>query len=377
MRYSLCLLCLSCLFLGTLQAASSDRERRISELERQMMEVGAYQKNHTFGAVYGPSKSETASGEVFVDLLFFKTQQTASHFQTFVEPIKEGERKGSHSAYLDPVSFDWDVGFRAGYRKANCIEQVALGVEYTYFSTSAAKEKKKDSPSLFAGLTSSFQPHLLAHSDYKVEYQNLDIELVKSYFISQRILWFVFTGLKSCYILQKEKTHYELGFKTYQDLYFQSNQSDRCRLTAIGPKIGFLSRWYVFKEFSIFNKSATALVYGYYLLKNNYSSFETSQETSEKIANKVNLKGGFHSLTPYGEAALGVSWNRAFIKEKIQMTCSIAYQALFYWRESKTLEGAGILTQNHPIPTIKTVSYSKRVEDLSFNGLVLELELDF
>jgi hypothetical protein len=372
----MCLLGFFCLCCKTCFVFSSDRERRISELERQMMEIGAYQKNQTFSAIYGPSKASGSSAEVFLDVLFFKTQQTASLFQTFIES-SEGGATGALSTYIEPVSFDWSPGVRVGYRKENFLEDIALGLEYTYFSTQTNKEKKRGASSLFTGLTSLFQPHISAHADYKVLYQNLDVEILKSYFISQKILWFVFTGLKSSYLLQKETTHYELGFKTYQDLQFQSDQIERCRFTAIGPKIGFLSRWYVFKEFSLFNKSATALVYGYYLLKNNYTSKETSQDVSGLVSNKVKLKGGFHSLTPYGETTLGISWNRAFLKDKIQMTASLSYQALFFWRENKTLQGVGMLAQNSPFPTIKTINYSKKAEDIAFNGLVLEIELDF
>lgn len=355
---------------------SSDRDRRISDLERQMMEIGAYQKNQTFGAIYGPSKSSSSSGEIFVDLLVFKTQKTSSHFQTFIES-PDGAAQGALTAYLEPISFDWKPGFRIGFHKDNFLEEITLGVEYTYFSAQTTKDKKQSPPSLFSGLTSFFQPHILAHADYKIFYQNLDVEILKSYFISQRVLWFLYTGLKSCYLLQKEQTLYELGFKSYQDVYFQSHQAERCRFTGLGPKIGFLSRWYMFKEFSLFNKSAAALVYGYYLLKNNYFSQETSHDLAGAVSNKVKLKGGFHSLTPYGETTLGASWNRTFMKEKVQMTCSVAYQALFFWRENKTLQGAGILTQNTPFPTIKTINYSKKAEDISFNGLVLEIELDF
>ena len=376
MLSSVRLLGFCCLFTLTSFLKASDRERRISELERQMMEIGVYQKNHTFGAVYGPAKAPGSSGEIFVDLLFFKTQQTSSLLQTYIQS-PEGNAEGAMSAYLEPVHFDWSPGVRVGYRKDNFVEDASLGLEYTYFSSEASREKKKSAPSFFSGLTSFFQPQILAHADYKVLYQNLDVDILKSYFISQKILWLVFAGLKSCYLLQKEKTQYELGFKSYQGLQFQSEQTDRCRFTGIGPKIGFLSRWYVFKEFSLFNKTATSLVYGYYLLKSSYSSQETSQDLKGRVNNKVKLKGGFHSLTPYGETTIGASWNRTFLKEKIQMTCSLAYQGIFFWRESKTLKGVGVLTQNTPYPTIKTINYSKKAEDISFNGIVLEIELDF
>lgn len=50
----------------------SDREKRISDLEKQMMEIGAFNRNQTFGAVFGPSKPSSSQGAVFFDALIYK-----------------------------------------------------------------------------------------------------------------------------------------------------------------------------------------------------------------------------------------------------------------------------------------------------------------
>ncbi len=354
--------------------ASSSRDKRISELERQMMEVGAYQKNQQFGAVYGPAAAPNYRASIKVEPFFYKTTVASSNFVCYQEPSFSGGVQTGAGSYYAPLSFDWSPGVRIGFTKDDFYQQCSLALTYTYFTTHTHLHKKKGLSSPFLGFSSFSQPEVFSEGSYKINFQNLDLDLTKGYFISEKIVFHTGVGLKGTYLNQKEKNSNNLSSRAYQ-LIFSSTELMRSRFSAVGPKINYASRWYLFKEMSLFSRGAASLLYGYYKISNDFRSHENGKDL--KGINRVSVKQDFHSFSPYAEMSLGLSWNRAYYKEKIMLSLSVGYDALFFWRQAKNFQGIGIISNDSYQKESKTFFYCKKGEDISFRGLFIQSEIDF
>jgi hypothetical protein len=353
-----------------------DREKRISELERQMLEVGAYHKNNTFGAVFAPSKQFETRGEFFLDLLFYKANLGESDFSFSYPTTQGGNPSLPYYAKIGNLSFDWNIGVRVGVSKDHAYEDCSLSIIYTYFSTLAKEGHRKNLPTSFLSFISSLEPDISLKSSYEVEYQNLDLLISKSYFISEKILYSSSLGLKASLIKQDQKSYQVLSVSKPSTILFSSKLEDLCNFYGIGPKVGLFSRWYIFKEISLINSLSGSLLYGYYKVNDDFFSSEKKKNEDETLS-KIKIKDSFHSFSPYIEGSIGISWNRAFFREKIVATLSCFYEILFFWRQNKTISGAAEFYQKTDSEKKEHLLFSRKADDVAFKGVVVKASIDF
>lgn len=359
--------------------SGSDREKRISQLEKQMMEIGAYNRNQSFGAVFGPTKSSKSLGEVFLDLLVYKATvgQTEIRCRS-LDRYEDGKESLPHNK-IETLSFDWTLGFRVGASKEGVYQDCCLSTDYTYFKTKGKEGHRGDLPTALAFISSDIKPQMGVYSSYSLSYQNINLDVSKGYFLSENILFYSFAGLKGSLLSQKQISESLLSVKAPTLLSHKALLDDRCKFYGIGPRVGFFSRWYIFKEFSFLTKCAGSLLYGFYKLHDGYQGHEVFFEADQKKEDKskIDIKKNFHSFCPFVETTLGLSWNKSFRRERLVLTLAAGYEILFFWRQSKSLVGEGILYKEISEMDLRPISFSRKCEDVALSGLVLEIQLDF
>lgn len=361
--------------------AYDNRERRISELEKQMLEVGAYHPGGVFGSRFASASSINSDWEVNVDVLLWQAKVGGTEYAYSVSKITDSGTSYPLNGNISEISFDWDWGFRIGVGKQNIYEECDLLLSYTHYFTAARDGYRKDLPSGFLGLTGFLDPAIIAKSHYRLHYQNLDLEFGRAYFVSKQLLFRPHIGLKSSWIDQKQTSRYEFNVRSGDFISFSSYLKDVCNFWAIGPRIGLHSRWYLCKELSLVNKLAGAMLYGYYKVEDIYNTDESRMVNNqvERSLGEVDLKGSTHHFCPFTEMLIGLSWNRAYIQDKIILTISLSYETLYFSRQKEAITGDGSIRMSNS-PTLLNSSgmrFSKQVEDLGFHGVSFSVEVDF
>jgi hypothetical protein len=366
----------------TLLFAYDNKEKRISELEKQMLEVGSYHPGGVFGSRFASASPINSDWEVGIEALLWQAKVGGTEYACSVENLRPSTGNSFPlSGTISEISFDLDWGFKCQIGKQNIYEGCDLLLSYTRYFTSSRDGYRKDLPSGFFGLTGFLNPALTAKSHYKLHYQNVDAEFGKANFVSKQLLFRGYIGLKSSWIDQIQKSYYAFDVN-YADLAsFSSYLKDTANFWAIGPKLGMLSRWYLCREFSLMSKVAGALLYGYYRVQDLYETQESRliQQETETSFGKVDLKGSSHHFCPFVEMALGLSWNKAYLQDKIVMTLNLSYDMLYFSRQKETLTGEGFVNTGG-VPTLLNASvihFTKTVEDLGFHGVSFSVEVDF
>ncbi|MEI8300442.1 MAG: Lpg1974 family pore-forming outer membrane protein [Chlamydiota bacterium] len=359
----------------------SNSDRRISELEKQMLEIGGYNPAGTFGAHFGNASLGNSDWEVGVDLLLWQTQVGGTEYAYSVNHIQPLGTGFPLKGKISQMTFDWNFGFRIGGGKQNLVKGSDLFLTYTYYKTSASDGYHKELPSGFLGLTGFLDPAIVAKSDYHLNYQNIDVEFGRSYYVSRQVLVKSNIGLKFSRISQKQTSHYGFDVQSEDLVSFSSNLKDQNLFLGIGPRIGFCSRWYLGREVSLYNKIGAALLYGYFQVKDHYDADEKKilNQQMIKSLSEINLIGSAHRFSPFTEMLIGASWNRSYLKDKVILTISVSYETLYFWREAQKLVAEGVIKTDSSSNLISSsrVLFERQAEDLGFRGLSLKVEVDF
>lgn len=368
-------------FLATNILCAYDREQRISELERQMLEVGAYHNGRNFGARFAAGSPVDSDWEVSIDALLWQANIGGTEYACSTSNVTGGAVRYPFRGEISGISFGWDWGFRCSVGKQNIYDEYDLSLAYTRYFVTEREGYRKDLPSGFFGLTGFLDPALVARSRYRLHYQNLDLELGKTYFVTEKLLLKSHMGLKTSWIGQKQDSRYEFNVGSGDLLSFTSKLKDTCSFLGIGPRVGVHSRWYLCQEVSLVNKIAGALLYGYYKVQDEYNSNEIAIVNGEtqRTVGLTQLRGSCHHFSPFGEIFIGLSWNRAYIQDKIVVMVSLNYETSYFWRQKETVSGEGVVRTGSS-PTLLNASrvlFAKQVEDLGFRGVSLSVEVDF
>jgi len=359
----------------------SDHDKRISELEKQMFEVGGYTSSGNFGAFFGQDKKNPSDWETAAELLYWQTQAGGTEYAYSVAHLQPSGASFPLTGQVDQISFDWSLGFRIGAGRQHVVQDYDLFFMYTWYKTQAASGHKKELPSGFLGLTGFLDPALTTSSHYHLSYQNIDIEMGKNYYVSSRILVRSHIGLKLSRISQKQNSSYDFNVQTGELVSFSSHLRDYSKFLGIGPRIGVNSRWYITREFSLYNQMGISLLYGYFQVKDFYNADEEKIENSllTTCTSEIDLTGFSHKFSPYGEMLLGLSWNRAFLQDKFVLTISLNYETLYFWRQIQKIVAEGSLRSTLSRSTFNSsrILFERQAEDIGFRGISLKIEMDF
>jgi hypothetical protein len=371
----------TCFFLTSHLFCLSNSDRRISELEKQMLEIGGYNQAGTFGAHFAGHSSTSSDWEASADVLLWQTQVGGTEYAYSVNHLQPLGVSFPLKGKISQMTFDWSFGFRVGAGKQNLIKGSDLFLTYTYYKTSTSDGYHKELPSGFLGLTGFLDPAITAKSDYTLNYQNIDVEFGRSYYVSRLVLIKSNIGLKFSRVSQKQTSHYGFNVQSEELVSFSSNLKDRNLFLGIGPEAGFSSRWYLGREISLYNKIGAALLYGYFQVKDHYGANEKKLINQQIVTSlsQINLNGASHRFSPFAEMLIGVSWNRSYLKDKMVLMVSASYETLYFWREAQKLvaEGAIRTTNSVNATSSSRIFFERQAEDLGFRGLSLKIEVDF
>lgn len=190
------------------------------------------------------------------------------------------------------------------------------------------------------------------------DFDVLDLELGRNFYISKYISIRPFAGLKGTLIENKLKMNYEHPINS-NNVPLQTSMHSKYKENTwgIGPRLGINSRWVLGKSnFAFLANAAGSLI---------WEDFHPSSSTKYLDAQGVPPAIGkihFHQqeLNPIAEVFLGFDWGRCFGRH-FYMNLSAGYEMQYWWDQ------------------IKTSSFldTRPTQALNLHGLTTTLRMDF
>lgn len=364
--------------------AAMDREARVTELENQMQQVRTETAMHTYGANTAsarPVVDNTDQWFVLLDVLYWRTKVGGTDYAySDQDPTASLPIKGR----TKHMGFGWDWGVRAGLGYNFDHDSWDVRAQYTWFDTSGSDSTR-------AGLNSSIVPLrgsssiagqqelpnggfvdnefiycTSAKSQLSLDYQAVDLELGRDYYVSSKIALRPFWGLKSAWVDLQQITRYTGGDASgdsdsilglgYDTVHIREDSD----FWGLGPRVGIDTRWYVGEGFSIFGNIAGALLYGHFDVDHK-EKFTRYQDT------RINLNANRHAFSPTVQYEMGLRWDSYFHNNRHHVSLGLGFEGQYFWRMNQMLK----------IDDSATLKYERYSEDVSMYGLTFNVKFEF
>lgn len=298
------------------------------------------------GQIYPETGFQAPRGHMYVtaDYLYWRTRQ-----------------EGMEYATGKSLKFEFNSGFRVGLGVHMPHDGWDIYVNYTHFYPEHSHSAHGSFYPLFlfegTGLPDSQGPIVSeAHVKWNIEFQSVDVEIGRAYYIAKTLTFRPFIGLKGAWIDQLAKIHYEGGFIPAGQAFRTHFEND---FKAAGPLLGIESNWQLGAGFSLFGDIAAALMVGH---------FDNDQEQHQlNNSEVVHLPSSFNLVSPTLQMIAGLAWDHNFHRDACHVGFSAGFETQYWWSQNQIEQ---FTSSSMPI-------YVREKGDLAFYGLTLRGRFDF
>ncbi|MCB1116393.1 MAG: MOMP family protein [Chlamydiia bacterium] len=426
------------MFLTGSAFAFRDIDDRLDALEKGMQEIATRNPQGTLGAKFANARPDTNGTRWFMtmDVLYwhpkmggteFAIAYTPSDFVSLPPLIPEAAINHRPKGKMKENDFSWDLGLKVGLGYKTPHDQWDVFARYTWFDSHSSNSMHKDYPSTIIPLKVNFSNSLNlffnsqaldiqfyanhAKSTVDISYNNIDLELARSYFISKNFSVRPHIDIKGALLdisqkisyLQDRNPDFSGLILEFDAVVPEAKVDLSSQMAGLGPRMGLDTKYHLGNGFNIFADVAGSIL---------YSRFKTSQkdripntkfggllpDSILDIFNEVfdlilsapsrSLKHKFHRFIPFAQMSLGLEWNTYFNKNKNHLGLKLGYEVQYYWRANQ-LENTGNALSNTTITNVNLENVSISIaprsrqdnthvsNDLMFYGITGEARLDF
>ncbi|MDX8430920.1 MAG: Lpg1974 family pore-forming outer membrane protein [Candidatus Algichlamydia australiensis] len=299
--------------------------------------------------------------------------------QVLRAPIQNAGEGLPLSGRVKDVDFDWGWGFKVGLGYNFQHDGWDVSALYTRFSeedsesTSPGRNSSVVPLRASAGITSPagqapgpqgvFLFSEFAKTEFDIDYDRIDLEMGRHFFVSEKLSLRPFIGLTAAWIDLQQKIRYVGGVANGEDLGLSVNTvhvKDESDFKGLGPRFGFNTKWRLGYDFSLYGDFSMAFLYGHFDVehKENYSLLP---------ANRVGLDADMNRFAPNSTIGLGIAYDTYLNEDKHHIGLKFGYENHYWWNVNQMLR----------IDDSTFWRYERMSEDVSFHGLTFEVRLDF
>lgn len=398
-------------------------------------------KNTHKGILNPPAEPYIAAGVgVFFDgeLLLWKARETGLDYAVkanYNAPHK-GQFVTNNSGTTKNPDFNWDFGFRFGLGWNPNKDGWDLFLDWTHLHTTAS-DKVNATPAVGTRIFPEFQAFAIpdktiyytnADSHWRLDYNTLDFEVGREYFVSRRLTLRPNIGLRAAWVHQDYDVNY-LGYltnvislpptpppfsapgrKTPVTTQMYSNIEMRNNFNGVGPRIGLDANWILGSGFSFYGDAEISLLVGQFHVKYQETSSGTQGISvvplgmlvgaitpdilrNNQFTDVADLTESFTDTRAVTDLGLGVRWAHKFFDERYQIRLQLGWdqhlffgqnQFITYESDAQIQRKAGPTTRNPSgafrtttNPTSELNARTQRRGDLSLQGFNFSVRLDF
>lgn len=346
-----------------------------TQMQQQSTSQAGYQRG-TYREITPTAGPRVAHGvDLFItaDFIWWKATQegtqyafngfkTDSNVANAFVPASKGKTKN--------VAHDWAPGFKVGLGLNMGHDGWDIYAQYTWLRPSNSNSISSSDPNneiigqYFAnpGIFSIFIGGERASANWDLDFNVIDLELGRNFYLSQFLTMRPFIGLKGTWQSQDYKwrfTSADFTLATGVDATGPYRVHQDLDVWGIGVRGGFNIAWYMSKNWSIYGDLAwTALWSDYYELKRRDVLDDSTTNTSVTTVNVDN--DTFYSVKYVGELELGLRWETWFYDDNYHFSIQAGWEQQVW------------INWSHFVEILDEVW-----NDLNFHGLNLKFRFDF
>lgn len=377
----------------TTVSAYVDMDDRLNELETQMKEVSARNPAETLGASFVGARPETEGTHFYAtfDVTYWHTKIGGTEFGITSNGF-DAETPPPQFLSLHPGGdlkendFGWDVGLKAGLGYKTPHDKWDVFLRYTWLSAHDSKSLYKSPPAVIIGIR-SFLPVLAkrAKSHVDTDYNNLDLELARSYFISKNYSIRPHFDVKATWLNIRQNISYIFS-ETFLNPYPAVGDPEKkiyssSKFWGVGPRAGIDGKLFIGDGFNLFGELAGSILYGYF--KERLKEKFPMGISNDIAGTLLTARDHYHRFIPFVQMQLGLQWGTYLNDKRQHLDFKIGYEVQYYWRvnqlmQTEEYDSAGIIPPNQNDLIVGARHLIDKVsEDLMFYGITGEVRLDF
>ncbi|PCI77186.1 hypothetical protein COB21_03365 [Candidatus Aerophobetes bacterium] len=369
----------------TAAVCAGESDNKMKKLQKQMKQTRAENGAGTAGARMAPAKAQIENSYNFnvnFDVLYWSPDiennsitQSSSFAPGPYGPGTAGGNGLPTAGEMIDLRYDWSWGFRVGVGYDTAHDNWDVGVDYTYFTSSASNNLTAGNNAYYKLVRGSQAIEAAAgdgdfatqvNSTGSLDFQNVNLTLGRAYFVSSNLEFKPTVGLRSAWINDKETVEYGGGAVVgpHGGRGFHGNNTkviDNCKSWGIGPQIAINTTWHLDHGFSFFgNLSASAI----------YSSFKTTHKNcySSDVDFNISVTNNFHAFIPNVDFFLGLRWDSLFNKNKNYFGIGLGWETQVFWNQIQRFES---------VEGVSATAGAWDGRDLSLQGLTIDVKIDF
>jgi len=344
---------------------AADFETRVSSLETQVDAISQKSVHDNWGAKYPSTHPKEFRHGLIVsgDLLYWRADEDGLEYVIKAKNISTNNNWTNAS--LEDLHFDWHFGYRAGIGYDLPWDGWDFYVNYTHYQNGVSDSKSRGPHSQLgavwipSGL--SLGPVDKAKAHWNLEYNTLDLEIGRNYFLSRALSFRPFFGVRGAWIDQSMRYSYDYLNITPPDHFKVRFKND---YDAFGLLAGMNINWFFNNHWSIFGKAAASGLHG---------EFDVTTHLRQTAGSRgyIQTKDEMHRIRYGLEAALGLQWETCFCKNRHRFSVSLGYEFLQWFHQNQLKQFAA--TQSYGI----LGDYTQRHGNLGLQGGTLAARFDF
>ncbi len=290
-----------------------------------------------------------------LDVLYWHATENIAWAQTLHGPTPPS------AGDFNSASFGWDPGIRAGLGYNLNHDAWDTQLYYTWFRTSTSDTiplNSGDVSSIFIGaFVSATSFYKTASLKWNILFNMFDWDLGRNFFVSDRLSFRPFLGIKGGWIHQSLNTHWENPDFTVLHLFNSAEENLKNNFWGVGPKMGVNGKWNFVQRcrnsFGLFGDFQGAFLWGHWSFKDFFHN--TLSQTIPALFEPKDL-----GTLMFG-VLMGFSWDAAFNRDRSHFTARLGYEIQDWLNQYQIFEAA-----NGP-----------NKKSLFLQGGVFDLRLDF
>lgn len=280
-------------------------------------------------------------------------------------------------------SFDnWDPGVQLGLGYIfPQREQWSLRLGWTHLNTDSHHAVSSDDPTLTTELivptllpfiTGTAADHASAH--WRMEFDTLDLELGRHFFIGKWLSCKPVIGLRAAWIDQHFRAKYDSLYVTTSGI-FPFDQSFRCNqdFGGIGVRFGTDLQFYITKCWSVLGNLSGSLLWGSTEIK-EHATGRIFVSTTSSFPETTKFKQSIDRIRPNLEGSLGFQWQTFYHSDKYRVAISALYSFAYWFKQNQLANEALNFPPNLQQPATNTIVSNG---DLQLQGLNVRFNFDF
>lgn len=326
-------------------------EKELEELQEQFHELLVEQAR--------PSANPSILGDVYFasfDILYWYGRANGT---AFAYGNTSSQANVPLKGHTKDINFDWEWGLRAGVGKNLDHDRWDLYGTFTLYSPHFSRQCQAGPTNTLIplkGATLINENVTHAKSSYSLDTYQIDLELGRHYFVSSKLSFRPFVGIKNAWINQRQIVRYTGGSIGNHTSYIEDN----CDYWGMGLRVGVNSKWHLGGGFYFNGLLANALIYGYF-------DIDHREKLTINPYDSIKLDDNKHRFIPAAEWRIGLGYGSYFNERRYFLDVSMSYEGQYFWR----------LNQMINIYEYRAYRYDNFSDDISMHGITFSVRFHF